>query len=361
MVGGHAFHETIPDGLRWRPASGLTHPIRRAIADRAGLRDPTTSPRTPTLSSCTSPRRSPDGFSGRVSQMTELRALVIGASGLVGGALLRNLGSGSIGTYRSRPRPNLRQLDATNRSAVAELIQEANPNVIFFPAANPNVDWCERDPAAAEIENLEPLRATLDAARTVPLVAYSTDYVFDGAAGPYAESDATNPLSVYGRIKLELEDLVLAAAGTVIRTVSVFGWEPPPARNFVLRLAASLSRGERARIPDDQIATPTYVEDLAAASIRIARAREGGIWHVAGEELMARDEFARMIAEVFEVDQSLIDGVPTAILGQPAARPLRSGLRTVRYHERFGTAPVRPVRTALQELRERIRSSDGRN
>jgi dTDP-4-dehydrorhamnose reductase len=248
----------------------------------------------------------------------------------------------------------MRALDASDRDAVVRLIADLRPDVIFFPAANPNVDWCEREPAEAERENLDPLRATLAAAGDVRVIAYSSDYVFDGRSGPYTETDAVAPLSVYGRIKVELERLVLAAGGTVIRTTGVFGWEPPPARNFVLRIAASLARGERARVPNDQIANPTYADDLAAASIEVARDGGTGIWHIGGAELLARDAFARLVAEAFDADPTLVEGVPTSELGQAARRPLRGGLRCIRYRERFGAAPVRPVRGALAALRAKV-------
>lgn len=285
--------------------------------------------------------------------LSDRHAVVIGASGLVGGALLRCLGASGVGTYRTRAQPGLQLLDALDEYAVARLLDAVAPEAIFFPAANPDVDWCEREPEAAERENLGPLRATLAAARGVPVIVYSSDYVFDGSAGPYAESDLVAPLSVYGRLKVELERLVLAAGGTVIRTTGVFGWEPAPARNFVLRLAASLARGERARVPSDQIANPTYAEDLAAASLEIAQDAGGGVWHVAGADLLARDAFARLVALEFGADPGLIDGVPTNALGQAALRPLRGGLLCGRYRERFGAAPVRPVRGALAALHAR--------
>lgn len=285
--------------------------------------------------------------------LTGMRALVIGASGLVGGALMRQLGAGAVGTFHTRARPGLRPLDAGDPQAVAALIRTVAPEVIYFPAANPNVDWCEREPAAAEAANLGPLRATLEAAPGIPVVAYSSDYVFDGHAGPYRETDATAPLSVYGRLKVELEALVLAAGGTVIRPTWVFGSEPEPAKNFVLRLVASLRRGEAVRLPGDQVATPTDADDLARASLRIAAlgAAGRGIWHVAGPDRIARDAFGRIVAEVFGLDPALISGVPTAQLGQAAARPLDGGLLCERYRSHFGTAPVRPIRTALAELR----------
>lgn len=282
-----------------------------------------------------------------------MRALVIGASGLVGGALLRQLGPDSVGTFRERPRPGLRPLDAADDRAVAALVREVQPEAVFFPAGNPNVDWCEREPERAERENLLPVRTVLGLT-DVPLIAYSTDYVFDGASGPYGEADPLRPLSVYGRLKAELERAVLARGGTIIRPTGVFGWEPEPPKNFVLRLVASLRRGERARVPSDQLANPTYAEDLAVASVRIAHSDERGIWHVAGREHLARDAFAREVARSFDLDPELIDGVPTEALGQLAPRPLRGGLRCDRYAARFGDPPVRPVKEALALLRRAV-------
>ena len=281
----------------------------------------------------------------------------MGASGLVGSALLRTLGGSSVGTYRSRPRPGLRPLDASDARSVTRLLEEAEPTVIFFPAANPDVDWCEREPERAERENLEPLRTLLAVAPGASIIAYSSDYVFDGANGPYLEGDGVSPVSVYGRIKVELERLVLGAGGTVIRTTGVFGHEPAPAKNFVLRLAAALARGERARVPDDQIANPTYADDLAAASVEIARSRGRGMWHVAGPDMITRDEFARLVADAFGADRGLIAGVPTSELGQAARRPLRGGLRYSRYSDQFARSPCRPLREALMDLRERSSAS----
>src|SRR5258708_5079340 len=281
-----------------------------------------------------------------------MRALVVGASGLVGGALMRVLGDSDVGTFRSRRRPGLRYLDAADAASVRSALEDVAPEVIFFPAANPNVDWCEQEPAEAARENLDPLRTLLSFAPGRSIIAYSSDYVFDGARGPYAEGADVSPVSVYGRIKAELERLVLGAGGPVIRTTGVFGQEPPPARNFALRLAATLGRGERVRVPNDQIANPTFVEDLATASVAIARSMDRGIWHIAGPDLVSRYDFARRVASVFDVDPELIDGVPSSELAQPARRPLRGGLLCSRYRDRFGKPPVRPLRDALTDLRD---------
>lgn len=274
------------------------------------------------------------------------RALVVGASGLVGGALLRALGHDGVGTYLSRPRPGLVRLDGADRAGVRRLLDEVRPGSVLFPAAEPSVDWCEDHPEEARERNVSPALVTLAAAAEAGahFVFFSSDYVFDGARGPYSESDVPAPIQVYGRIKLEIEEAVLARGGTVLRTTTVFGDEPPPGKNFVVRLVARLRASERVVVPHDQISTPTWADDLARAALAVAR--EGGVWHAAGPDLLARDAFARLIAAAFDLDPGLIDAIPTTALGQHARRPLRGGLRT----ERISRLLDAPFLSAIEAL-----------
>lgn len=283
-----------------------------------------------------------------------LTALVVGASGQVGAALQRALPD-ATGTYHTRPRQGLRRLDANDAKGLRRLLDETRATTLFFPAAQAGVDWCELHPAEAERDNLGPLAVALAVARErgVFVVTYSSDYVFDGVAGPYVETDATHPISVYGHIKLRVEEMALAAGAAVVRTTGVFGYEAGEPKNFVLRLVASLRRGERVRVPSDQLSTPTYSDDLAHASVLIADARAAGVWHVAGPDVLSRVDFARRAAAAFGVSDAGIDTMMTAALAQPAPRPLRSGLRCDKLRDRFGFAP-RSVNDALADLRARV-------
>jgi len=288
----------------------------------------------------------PSGLARRLS-----RALVVGASGQVGGALCRVLPD-AAGTYRSRPAPGLRQLDASDAVAFRRALDETGARVVFYPAAEPNVDWCESHPAEAEDANLGPFRVALGVAaeRDAFFVAYSSDYVFDGENGPYAETDPVSPISVYGRIKVRIEQEAIAAGAAVVRTTVVFGFERGEPRNFVLRLVRSLANGESVRVPTDQVGTPTYADDLATASGAIGGARATGVWNVAGPERMSRVELARRTAAAFDLRAWLIEPVSTAALGQVARRPLSSGLRIDKLRERFGIT-MRSVDAGLADLR----------
>lgn len=278
-------------------------------------------------------------------------SLVIGASGLVGGALLRELGQTAAGTYRDRAVPGLRHLDVRDQRELERAFADVRPAVVFFPAAEPNVDWCEAHPDEAHALNVETALQALALARAsaAGFVFFSTDYVFDGEAGPYAEDATVRPLSVYARHKVEVEEHVLAAGGTVVRTTTVFGQELPPGKNFVLRLVARLRSGEPATIPSDQWSTPTWSDDLARAAVAVGR--HGGVWHAAGPDLLARDEFARLIAEVYGLDAGLVHAVSTAQLQQAARRPARAGLISDRLRRETGVSLL-PARLALQRLRD---------
>ncbi len=272
---------------------------------------------------------------------------------MVGSALLRALPPGAVGTYRTRAAEGLRQLDARDAASVQRLVQELRPTVVYFPAAEPNVDWCEQHPDDAWHANVEPAIGALRFVRAADaqFVFFSTDYVFDGRDGPYHEEAEVAPLSVYGRHKREVEERVLEAGGTVVRTTTVFGEELPPGKNFVIRLVARLRGGETATIPSDQFATPTWSDELARGVVAIGN--DSGIWHVAGPDFMARADFARLIAEVFGCDESLIRPVSTHALHQAARRPMRAGLKTTKLQRSTGVALI-PTRDALRRLASRL-------
>lgn len=266
---------------------------------------------------------------------------------------MRALGSAAVGTYRSRPLEGLRRLDVTNGEAVRHVLRDVQPRVVYFPAAEPNVDWCETHPDEAHALNVSPAIAALHATRGsgARFVFFSTDYVFDGERGPYVETDPVNPLSVYAKHKLEVEQNVLDAGETVVRTTTVYGREIAPGKNFVLRVVARIKAGETVTAPADQISTPTWVDELAAAAVAVAE--RGGIWHLAGPDLVARDEFARLVAQVFALDDGLVSSVTTAELRQTASRPRLGGLRTAKLTSATGVTFL-PLRTALEQFRDSL-------
>jgi dTDP-4-dehydrorhamnose reductase len=288
-----------------------------------------------------------------------MRALVIGASGQVGGALCEALarrGHAAVGTHGRVPAPGTVPLDFTDAAAAERLIIETRPDWIFCAAALTHVDYCEDHPREAERLNRDaPAAAARVAARIgAGFVFYSTEYVFDGTAGPYAEDDPPEPLSVYGRTKWEAEQAVREAAPrcAIARTTVVYGPERQE-KNFVYQLRRRCRAGESVRVPVDQVSSPTYNADLAAASVELAERGLTGVWHLAGTSVMDRYAFARLAASVFGLDAAGIVPVSTESLGQRAPRPLRGGLAVERAGRALAT-PLRAAREGLEAMRNAI-------
>jgi CDP-6-deoxy-D-xylo-4-hexulose-3-dehydrase len=292
--------------------------------------------------------------------MANPRAAVIGASGLVGRALLRALerhGYEVHGTYAKRVFPALRRLDITDGAAVANYLTAVRPDLIFLPGALTNVDYCEDHSDEASAINAEgPGHAARAAARLgSKIVFYSTDYVFDGGEGPYDEAAPARPISVYGRSKLAGERAVAEAIEDhlIVRTTVVYGWERT-SENFAMQVHRNLSAARSMRVAEDQLCTPTLADYLAEASIRLAQQGARGIVNVAGRDLASRTEFGRALARLFNLDPDLIVPVATATLSQRARRPLRAGLKTDKLKEMLGTEAM-PLEEALKRLRRQWR------
>ncbi len=289
-----------------------------------------------------------------------MRAAVIGGSGQIGGWLLEHLearGATAVGTYAEHPYPGLEKLDAADLDAARQWISRAEPEVVFYPAGFTWVDGCERDPARARASNVEqPLNlARAAAAHGARFVYFSTDYVFDGHHGPYDEAAATNPLSEYGRAKLEAEHALVEALGPkalILRTAWVYGPERQ-GKNFAYQLARTLLAGQDLPTPSDMRSNPSYGPDVAWAAVELAAAGASGVWHVAGPEVLARDAFARGLATGLGLDPDRILGRPTASLGQGAPRPLDGGLRTDRL-EAVLPGALRPLAAALADFRRLV-------
>jgi dTDP-4-dehydrorhamnose reductase len=259
------------------------------------------------------------------------RILVVGASGLVGAALLegaRWLGE-PVGTFHHYAVEGLVPLDISDVEAVDALTRELPPQVILQPGALTNVDYCETNPDEAWRINVEGTRhlAAAAARHGAKHVFFSSDYVFDGTAGPYAEDDPPNPTSVYGRTKLAAEQVVRETAPDhlIVRTTVVYGWEQQ-GKNFIMRLIRTLGQGERVSVPEDQVGSPTYNRNLAEAVLELLTLGRTGTYHVAGCQLADRYRFALAAARVFCLRPDLLLPVRTVDLNQAALRPLQGGL-----------------------------------
>jgi CDP-6-deoxy-D-xylo-4-hexulose-3-dehydrase len=275
-----------------------------------------------------------------------MNVLVIGASGLVGGALVRVFERGDdtiVAAYHSRPLPGGVRLDVRDAASVRDGFDASKPDLVVWCACAPGgVERCEEHPEDARAVEVGGLRHVLAARHRsgARLVYVSTDEVFDGAAGPYADDAAPRPINAYGRAKLEAERLALETPGTlVVRTSAVFGWDRA-STNLAMTVWNHLSAGETLRVPSDQWCTPTLAEALAETTLRLVQEGVTGVVNVAGADRMTRADLARALARAMALDARLVTGVPTAALGAKARRPLEAGLVTGRLASLLGTAPL---------------------
>jgi dTDP-4-dehydrorhamnose reductase len=287
-----------------------------------------------------------------------MKVLVVGASGQIGGHLLRALCAGGhdvTGTYHSQPQPGLIKLDLNDEAALCAASRRLRPDVVILSAGWTWVDGNEDDPAASQRLNCDhPLALARSCAEVgARFVTYSTDYVFDGKQGAYREQASTGPLNVYGQSKRDLE-LGLAGLGgehLVLRTSTVYGPEAQ-GKNFVYQLVRRVRAGQPFRVPTDQVACPSYAPDVAAATLALIGSGAGGVWHVTGPDALDRGAFARLVCAEWNLDPDAIEYLPTQELGQTVRRPLLADLDTSKLREAGHS--VRGVREGLASMRREI-------
>jgi dTDP-4-dehydrorhamnose reductase len=291
---------------------------------------------------------------------------ITGASGVLGWALARRLSGRCrvVGTHFSNkfvPDGVMPvRMDLADPASVDAAMETWSPHVIVHAAAMTDPDDCERDPAAAVALNLEgSARVAAHAARVGAKVVFiSTDLVFDGMRGRYAEGDAARPLSTYGRTKLEAERVFLEKPGTVgspgaavVRSSLIYGWGSPASGTFFSSLRAALASGRRMRLFTDQMRNPVLEDDIAAAVVLAIEHDLEGLYHVGGPDAVSRYEFGRAACDVFGLDPGLIEPITMSEFEYIAGRPLDSTLDISRFVSATGFAPL-GIRDGLGRLKQ---------
>ena len=265
------------------------------------------------------------------------RWLVIGASGLVGGQLVRHLRTCDatvFGGARNVLGDATMSVDLSNRGDVDRVVAEVAPTIVVVASAWPYVDGCETDPARSHRDNVETVENVARALEgsDACIVFYSTDHVFDGnKSGVYVESDPVNPLSVYAKHKREVEELLLTRGRSlVVRTAWVFG-EELRQKNFVYRVASIARAGTTLEVPERQTGAPTSTRWLAETTHALVEARTEGIVHATGHEAFTKAEWARTIAEALSLPMLNVVETDWKTAGQLAPRPVRVVLASERH------------------------------
>lgn len=297
------------------------------------------------------------------------RVLITGANGMLGQELVRCMSDypdyDVLATARDdAPRFDnascgYAPLDITDTEALRHLFTDFTPSVLVNCAAMTQVDDCEEQREACWRVNADAVEqmARLCRQHGTRLIQVSTDFVFDGEDGPYREDARPNPVNFYGRSKLAGENAAREAGHdrwAIARTVLVYGTGEGLSRsNIALWVAESLQQGKEIHVVTDQVRSPTYAPDLAAGIERLVRYRKSGTYHLSGRELLSVYDFAKRIADVYDLDGSLIHPTDRTQFQQKADRPPETGFIILKAESELGYKP-RPVDEALRHLGTRI-------
>lgn len=266
--------------------------------------------------------------------------LVTGSNGLLGQKITAAILAGKqfklVATSKGKNRFNYTggyeyvEMDVLDPVNVRAVIERFQPDAVIHTAAMTNVDKCETQQELARQLNVESVKTLIDICsdHNIQLIHLSTDFVFDGAAGPYTELDAPNPLSYYGLTKLEAEEILKNSKckWAVLRTIIVYGVIGDHSRsNIVLWAKEQLEKGNAINVVNDQWRMPTLAEDLADCCLLAADKDAFGVFNVSGKDMMRISELVFKVADFWHLDKSLITEISSASLNQAAKRPVKTG------------------------------------
>lgn len=301
-----------------------------------------------------------------------MKILVTGVHGQVGHALLKTL----EGDYEIVALDRT-QLDLSDTDAIRRVVQSVRPTLIINPAAYTAVDKAESEPALAHsINTVAPGVMAEEAAKlNASLIHFSTDYVFDGnKETPYVETDAVNPLSVYGRTKLAGE-LAIQSVGLphlILRTSWVYG---PHGKNFLKTMLRLSAERDQLKVVADQWGAPTSSNAIAYAVNQLLNvwemntASQSGVYHFTNSGSTTWHGFTCAILDAYEVQAvrlglpplkvkaNSVGAITTVDYPTPAVRPHNSRLDQAKLNQTFGVA-LPAWEQSLQAVMQQIQDFD---
>jgi len=236
-------------------------------------------------------------------------------------------------------------VDITDKFALSAALQTERPDTFVHSAAITQVDDCELDQTKCEMVNVQGTMHSLVAAETCcnHFIFVSTDFVFDGGVGNYAEEDPAKPISFYGQTKLDAELLVKESEipWAIVRTCLVYGNSLSGTRsNIISWVKESLEGGKPIKVVSDQVRTPTYVEDLAKGILLIIEKKARGTYHISGKDVLTPYDMAMRVASFFGLDNQLIEKVDANVFTQAAKRPPITGFNIEKARKELDYEPI---------------------
>lgn len=281
------------------------------------------------------------------------KILVTGSNGLLGQKLVHLIAHSDydlIATARGENRMIFQTgytyvpMDITKESEVNQVLEKYQPDFVIHTAAMTNVDQCEEDKAGCDLLNVTAVQYIVNACSklNIHLIHLSTDFIFDGEAGPYTEEAIANPISYYGESKLKAEEIVktCTAPWAIARTVLVYGiCEGMSRSNIILWVKNSIENKKPIKVVNDQWRSPTLAEDLAEGCFLIAKNKATGIYNISGEDFLNPYQMAIFTADYFNLDKSFITETDGSKFSQTAKRPPKTGFIIEKAKKELGYAP----------------------
>jgi dTDP-4-dehydrorhamnose reductase len=225
----------------------------------------------------------------------EVRVWITGAGGLIG-SYLGLLAQTYAPAFKAIPLTRA-EVDLTDFAAVERRFRADRPALIIHCAAMSKTYDCQASPAQARRNNVEATARLAELAAESDFIFFSTDLVFDGRKGNYVETDAVNPLSVYGETKAAAEAVVVRnARHIVVRTSLNSGLSPSGKSGYNEQLRAAWAEGKTIKLFHDEYRSPISAAATARAVWELAAHPRGGIWHLAGGERLSRVQIGRLLA-----------------------------------------------------------------
>ncbi len=254
----------------------------------------------------------------------------------------------------SIPDVRLVQLDlSAGQVSESNVLQAYSPDFVIHCAGEANVDACERDPAHAERQIYRMTQSVAEFARKKGsyLIALSTDAVSDGTVEYLDEDDALNPVNVYGKVKVRTEEYLAAdhESAMILRT-RFYGINVVDKTSFTEHLIRELDAGRKVNCFTDNYCTQIYVMNLAEVLFECMQKRPSGIYNIVEDEKFSRFEYARLVADVFGLDDTLIIPGSMADVEFLAPRPTDTSLSNRKIRELIET-PVLPAADGLARMK----------
>ena len=295
---------------------------------------------------------------------TVKRVLITGGTGLLGVAI-QQLATKDIRGFsiyfpeRSLPVQlpfPIIAADVTSRQQMQSVFEWARPDVVIHTAAIGSVDYAEQHKEFTQMVNVGGTKIVADLCEKWKsrLIYISSNAVFDGLSPFYGETDETNPINYYGRLKVEAENVVIKSntSWAIVRPILMYGWPYPGERgNLVTTWVHLLKEGKSINVVNNVYSKPLYSNMCAEVIFAVIEKNMNGIFHIAGGDHVSLYDFAIITADIFGLDSTLISPVPDTFFNDLVPRPRDTSFDTTKMEHELGIVPT-SLQQGLRQMRE---------